>query len=171
VCCGDGWHVSPRLAFYFHFRHTWTIAALPIVSSSPTLSTHQTRPSTPCTCTTIFIFASTQQDQLRKKPRKFAHIPHLFSRRHADQETQSSPAKECAFPPALSPTFFFSHFLFRFFLKFYPSSRHESASFIPCHRPARGALRPPTRIDARMLGSHERRQINRGMSRACPDSL
>ncbi len=163
-----------RLAFYFNFRHTWGKATpsplFLFVSSSPTLSTHQTRPSTPCACTTIFIFASSQQDQLHKKTRKFACIPHLFSRRHADQETQSSPAKEYAFPPALSPTFFFSRFLFRF-VSFYPSSRHKSASFIPCHRPARGALRPPTRIDARMLGSHERRQINWGLSRARPGSL
>ena len=42
---------------------------------------------------------------------------------------------------------------------------------IPSHRPACGALRPTTRVDARMLGSHERRQINRGLSRACSDSL
>jgi hypothetical protein len=102
-------------SFQAHVGQSNAIAALPSVSASPTLSTHQTRPSTPCTCTTIFIFASTRQDQLRKKTRKFAHIPHLFSRRHADQETQSSPAKEYAFPPALSLTFFFLPFPFSFF--------------------------------------------------------
>ena len=95
-------------------RQSNAIAALPICLLFPMLSTHQTRPSTPCACTTTFIFASTQLDQLRKKTHKFARIPHLFSRRHADQETQSSPAKEYMLPPTLSPTFF-PRFLFLFF--------------------------------------------------------
>ena len=80
---------------------------------------------------------------------------------HPQKSTRSLP---------LFPLLFFLPFPFSFCF-FYPSSRHKSTSFIPCHRPARGALRPPTRIDARMLGSHERRQINRGLSRARPDSL
>jgi len=110
------------------------------VSSSPTLSTHQTRPSMPCACTTIFIFALIQQDQLCKMTRKFAHIPHIFLRRYADQETQSPQRSSRSL--LLFPPLFFLSFPF-FFLFFYSSSRHKSASFIPCHRPARGALRPP----------------------------
>ena len=43
--------------------------------------------------------------------------------------------------------------------------------FINFHRSTRGTLRPGTRIDARMLGSHEGRQITRALRRACPDSL
>lgn len=58
-----------------------------------------------------------------------------------------------------------------------PPLRHLRAarpfihSVLRCHRPACGALRPATRVDAWMLGSHERRQIDRSLSRACPSSL
>lgn len=40
-----------------------------------------------------------------------------------------------------------------------------------CRRSTGGALWAPTRINARMLGSHERRQIYRALPRSCPGSL
>ena len=83
------------------------------VSSSPTLSTHQTRPSTPCACTTTFIFASTQQDKLRKKPRKFARIPHYVRGVMQIKKLKVRPQKSTRSLP-LFPHFF-SRFLFFFF--------------------------------------------------------
>ena len=69
----------------------------------------------------------------------------------------------------------YSFFFCFFFPLFCPSPELQHplihSVLIPCRRPARGALRPTTRIDARMLGSHARRQITRGLSRARSGSL
>jgi len=122
------------------------------------------------------LFASTQQGPSRKKTRNsrvFSFFS-LFSWHHADQETQSSPTKEYACPVCPSPLLlFFCSFSCCFSILAISELQHPliHSVLIPSHRPACGALRPTTRVDARMLGSHERRQINRGLSRACSDSL
>lgn len=87
----------------------------------------------------------------------------IFARRYANQETQSSPTKEYA-PPLTC-------LLLNFDFCRRPSLFIHSLFFFHCHRSTGGALWTTTRINARMLGSHERRQIYRALQRPCPGSL
>jgi hypothetical protein len=106
---------------------------------------NQTRPSIPCLLTLLFALY-----KLCRKPRGIEHIP-LFS--HANQETQGSSSEKCVsllparrpteIEPAHSLTFYFYSSLIR--------------------RQTRRALRPATRVHARMLGGDERHQVTRSL--------
>ena len=148
----------PSIHIHFQFKRTWRLfATLFFVSARSIPSTRRARTSAPSTIS--FLFASKVATLQKIKQREYLSCKSRNSR-FAHRRVRAR------FPLPLSSLFHlcrpllvchftevFIHFFFR------------------CHRSACRALWAATRINARMLGSHERPQINRAVSRARPGPL
>jgi hypothetical protein len=167
-----------RLGFYS--RHTWRLAARAAsnpsrLRSTPTLSAHQTRRDRTTACHILSIrFNAAKVDRV-KKIRNSRVIPlfFFFIFVASCKSRNSKFAHKRVRAPTLSLPF--TPFLSAFFCSILSISElHHPlihSVLIPCFRPTCGALRPTTRVNARVLGRHERRQIDRGLSRARSGTL
>ena len=165
----------------FYFRHTWRLAARAAsnapgpspsrLRSTPTLSAHQTRRDRTTACHILSIRFNAARLIARKKDTQLPRYTLFFFVFVASCRSRNSKfAHKRVRAPTLSLPFipFPSCFILSISELQHPLIH---SVLIPCHRPACGALRPTTRVNARMLGRHERCQINRGLSRACSGTL
>lgn len=139
------------------FRHTWRLVPRLRIRSSIQLPFQLVAPAQPSTIS--FLFASTAEKKKPCSPQNHTtriNVQFFYFREALCKSRNSKFAhKRVRAPLNLSPSQSFYSFII----------------FFHCHRSTGGALWTTTRINAWMLGSHERRQIYRTLPRPCPGSL